>query len=125
MGFMVNQTTLKLVFDDPELEGLVVRMHAGTVGQRMHLDQLNTNDDIVSFYADLLVEWNAEDTDGPLPTTPDGVKRLDHPTFLAIQRAWTNLRQTIPAPLEQQSSAGATSLEESMPMDDLSESLAS
>ncbi|QYN26684.1 hypothetical protein [Amycolatopsis sp. DSM 110486] len=125
MGFKVNQTTLKLVFDDPELEGLVVRMRAGTVGQRMQLNELNTNDEIIEFYAGLLVEWNAEDDDGPLPMTADGVTRLDHPTFLAIQRAWTNVRQTIPAPLEQQSNAGATSLEESMPMDDLSASLAS
>lgn len=125
MGFKVNQTTLKLVFDDPELEGLVVRMRAGTVGDRMRLNELGTNEEIVEFYAGLLVGWNAEDNDGPLPMTPDGVKRIDHQTFLAIQRAWTNVRQTIPAPLEPPSSAGATSLEESMPMDDLSESLAS
>ena len=126
MGFKANRTVYKLVFDDPEFEGLIVRIRSGTLAERQEFDEITTNEVLFEFFERMLVEWNAEDDHGAtLPLTADGIRQLEPATFRKIQQAWINAVREIPAPLEQPSNDGETSEVASIPTETLSESLAS
>lgn len=128
MGFKANRTVYKLVFDDPDLDGLVVSIRSGTLAERQEFDEITTNADLFEFFPRLLVEWNVEgDDDQPLPLTAEGIRQLEPLTFQAIQSGWINAIREVPAPLEAPSNDGETSESEvaSIPTETLSESLAS
>ena len=72
---------------------------------------------------ELLVGWNLEDENGPVPATVDGF--LDQEDYFAtvLYAAWFEAVGSIPAPLERRSSAGEPLEVPSMPMESLSGSL--
>lgn len=125
MGFPAT-TTYKLVFDDPALDGLVVKVKSVSIRARDEYNKLETDEAIVDWFPQVLVEWNLEDDGGPVPLTADGIRSIDFDVFNAIIDAWRNAKRVRPpAPLEQPSNDGDATLEASMPMATLPPSLAS
>lgn len=62
----------------------------------------------------ILISWNLEDEAGePLPATADGFMRLPLNIAQALMGAWVQAVQEVPAPLEEGSTSGATSLADS------------
>ncbi|MFJ4837180.1 hypothetical protein [Streptomyces sp. NPDC088746] len=75
-----------------------------------------------------LISWNLEDeeTGAPVPVTPEAVMAQDQDLMIALAAAWMDgLAGGIKGPLEPSSTDGQPSLEASLPMEPLSESLAS
>ncbi|MFE6931746.1 hypothetical protein ACFVDT_06915 [Streptomyces sp. NPDC057699] len=75
-----------------------------------------------------LISWNLEDEDtgDPVPVTPEAVMGQDQHLMIALATAWMDgLVGAIKGPLETSSTDGQPSLEASLPMEPLSESLAS
>lgn len=126
MGFNRTQTVYKLVFDDEELEGLVVRVRRGSVRERFEFDKtLNKPDEQIDYFARFLVEWNVEDDTGAaLPLTAESLWSLEAPTLHAMLHAWYDA-VSVPAPLETPSNDGEISEVASIPTETLSGSLAS
>ena len=128
-GFSRTRTVFKLVFDDPDLNGLIVKVRKGSI--RDHLDwdlatAQNSGQGQVELFAKLLVEWNVTGDDGEvLPLTADSLWSLEKSTFSAIVEAWLENTREVDVPLEQPSSDGALSEVASIPTETLSESLAS
>lgn len=75
-----------------------------------------------------LISWNLEDEDtgAPVPVTPEAVMAQDQDLMIALAAAWMDgLLGAIKGPLETTSTDGPPSPEVSIPMEPLSESLAS
>lgn len=133
MGYVPKRKVYTLIFEDPEMNGLEVRIRGLTTGQFMDVaakkeeaEQGGDPAELFQMMVDQLVSWNIEEEDGtPVPATLEGLKTLDMPFTMAIVNAWTDAVAGVPAPLEQSSPAGAPSLEASIPMETLSSSLVS
>lgn len=74
-----------------------------------------------------LISWNLEDeeTGEPVPATPEAAMAQDQDLMIALAAAWLDGLKGVSAPLEPSSTDGQPSLEASLPMEPLSESLAS
>lgn len=137
--------TLRLVFDDPELEGLEVRARRLNIGEMLDLTELRNLTGasdatpevreglakVFAVLAGVLTSWNLEEPkdpanpDGPtvpVPLTPEALLALDMGLVLAIINAIQDATTAVPVPLGQGSSAGAQSVEASIPMESLFES---
>lgn len=81
-------------------------------------------DQKMTLMASRIQSWDLEDDDGLLPTTVEGLKRLELPEMLDLQRAWAAAVSAVAAPLPSASSDGATPppLEVSIPTETLSPS---
>lgn len=138
MGFTHNRT-LKLVFDDPSLEGLEVKTRSvplKTALRLMHLSSaaekgVGQIEEMLDVFAGALVAWNLEDDvlgdDGqptgekiPVPATREGLESQEIDFVMEIVLAWQDALMAVSGPLGKKSSAGARSLEASMPMETLS-----
>jgi hypothetical protein len=124
MGY--QRPTLRLVFDDPEMEGLTVRARRLTIGRFTDLLNLSGADlkdestrvELTKVVMEGVIGWDLEDEDGvPVPVTPEGFLGQDTPFVQAMTRAMIQANRGIPAPLERLSPAGGQSLEQSMPME--------
>lgn len=149
MGYKRKAKVYKLVFTDPELDGLEVRARSITLADLLNVTRLQALqtmseqdiNDLLVYFAKALVSWNVElpaaddDTDGdggkdappavPVPATLDGMLELDWPLMNAIMMAWADAIAGVPAPLPSGSPSGGPSLEQSIPMEPLSASRAS
>lgn len=134
MGYVPKRKIYNLAFEDPEMNGLEVRIRGLTTGQYMDVVSMKEQAEsggetaeLFEFMADRLVDWNILEDDGitPVPASLDGLKTLDMAFSMAIVNAWTSAIAGVPAPLEQPSSGGEPSLVASIPMESLSPSLAS
>lgn len=138
MGFKVQRTVYRLVFED-DLEGLVVSAYAPPLGffeKAMKMaplvgkraDQLSPEEaalvmEFFGGFAEYLVEWNLEnDDDTPVSATADGLLSQDMGFVMRIVMAWLNAVGEAGVPLPQPSSSGKPSLEGSLPMEPLSAS---
>lgn len=131
MGYRHNRKTYKLVFEDPELDGLVVRVKSTSVGNLLDImgllamnvddirrEDLSQLDHLFRSFAEALVEWNVEDDDGtPVPPTYEGVRGQDTDFVIDVIRVWYEALSGVPGPLPATSSDGGPSLEQSMPME--------
>lgn len=83
----------------------------------------------VERFVEHLTEWNLEDPDTgqPLPPSMESVKKLDKDLVAALNNAWINTLIGVHDgdPLPESSPSGEPSMVESVPMEALSESLAS
>lgn len=134
MGYTPKRRIYRLVFDDEEYDGLVVKVRSTSVGQLLEFMEFLTMDTdspspddvarihgLFEAFAEVLAEWNVETDDGqPVPATLDGVKTQDAPFILAILRVWFGAVMTVPGPLPTASSNGAPSAAPSLPMEPLS-----
>lgn len=132
MGFEKKKKTFKLVFADPESEGLEVRAGSPTMedyitlqgmsGVAVGMDQFH---ELVVLFAKSLIEWNVEDEGEPVAATVAGAESLEPDFLMEIMDAWMDAVNGVSTPLEQPSSDGEPSLVASIPMEPLSESQAS
>lgn len=142
-GFVLSRT-LKLVFEDEDLQGLEVRARSLSVARMLELTRLAGElaeldlkdldgeeraklETIFSIFAERLVSWNVteEQADGsqvPVPATFDGVMSQDFDQVFRVIQAWQTAVAGVAAPLARGSTSGATSAEVSLPMEVLSPS---
>ena len=127
MGYRPKQKIYTLEFEDPEFEGLEVRIRGLNTGQVMDIDAARASGSeaaivtMLKLMADRLVDWNVEDDDGkPVPTTFEGVRSLDVDFNWAVIDAWQNAAAGVKAPLDEPSTSGEPSLVASIPTETLS-----
>lgn len=123
-GFKRERRTIRLVFDDPDLNGLVVLTRSVPLGVFMDMmkmaqlaekamtpaDMLVVNDLFVGFAEQALVEWNLlDDNDQPVPPTLAGMQTQDTAFMLEIVMTWLGALGAAPGPLAHASSNGSTS----------------
>jgi hypothetical protein len=132
MGYRPKRRIYDLQFEDPEMEGLEVKVRHVDTGQSLTLDAaINEGGEqgirtCLDLLAENLISWNVEDDNQqPVPTTIEGVLAQELDFNLAIVYAWRDAIIGVPAPLDSASPDGVPSLEASIPMDVPSESLAS
>lgn len=132
MGFKVGKV-YKLTFEDERFEGLEVRVKSMPLGKFIEIASLideggftgETAPEVFARFSKVLVSWNAEDDEGPLPMTAEGLLRLDIVEARTIIEGWRDAITGATGPLDQSSSDGAPSPEVSIPMESLSENRAS
>lgn len=136
MGYRPKRKTYALDFEGTDYDGLEVRLRGLTTGEL--LDAMEKKDaanedansgefrELLELVAEKIVDWNVEDDDGR-PVEPTLAALIDQdPDFnLAIINAWTTAISGVPAPLDDASPGGDPSVEASIPMEPLPESLAS
>jgi hypothetical protein len=131
MGFKPPRKIYNLDFAGTEYDGAHVRMRGVTVGEEMHINELRANNDrgavqeLFKAVVGLLVDWDIEDDNGPVPTTFEGVSSQDSTFIGAVLNAFFAAASGVPAPLPEGSHSGEPSLVASIPTETLSESLAS
>lgn len=140
MGYKRPKRIFKLKFTDPEMGGLEVRAKSTSLGGFLTIaklvdlkDRLTAGDDAIaeveelfSTFAKCLVSWNLlDDDDSPVPPTKDGLLSQDLDFVLEIIGAWAQAIGGVSTPLAMPSRDGARLLEESLPMEPLTPSLAS
>ena len=135
MGFKVKSKTYTVRFEDGhEYHGVEARLSGMSYGEWEQVTGLDGGEgetnggDSVRRFVDHLISWNLEDEhDRPVPTTLDAVKELDHNLVAALNNAWiqTLIGVHDADPLPETSPSGEPSQVASIPMEALSESLAS
>jgi hypothetical protein len=135
MGFV--RSTVKLVFDDPQFEGLEVKSRRLSAGVLLTISRMRNRDwngdgavEGIEEFAGLLVTaltgWNLEDEDGTaVPLTARSLADVDYKMLFAISDALLDASAGVSPPLSPPSSDGSQSVEASIPMETLSPSPAS
>lgn len=143
MGFEAPEPTVKLVFEEPEFEGLEIRVRAASMREFLAVSRWTTGawmpggdvdhptklnimtrewELICDTFAGVLIDWNLERKGEPIPADREGL-RSQIPDFVkAIIGAWTDAVTGVSRPLGKRSSDGDPPLAESIPMDTLSQS---
>lgn len=110
MGFQIGRRFLLDFGNEGEtdLAGAVVRMRSASIAT---LAEVRTCDADREFeiLAEHIVEWDLEDDGEPLPTTPDGIRRLDPPTRDLIFSEWVRATRGVSAPFDRRSVGGEPS----------------
>lgn len=135
MGFQAKRKTILVQFQPGhEYYGLEVRLRGMSIGEYLSFTGYDGGDGetvagLINRVGKHLISWNLEDEDTkePVPATPEAVQQQDHQLVLAIANAFMEALQGVHKddPLPQSSPSGEPSLVESVPMEALSESLAS
>ncbi|MGW1617279.1 hypothetical protein ACWCQZ_49880 [Streptomyces sp. NPDC002285] len=139
MGFVPKKKIYTLEFEDPDMEGLEVKLRGLNTGQLLDLEVKKSaaereiaegeddgHDgavvDLLQLMADRLVSWNIteEDEVTPVPADMDGIRAQELAFNMQIINAWQQAIAGVPAPLEPGSPDGEASLEGSIPMETLS-----
>ena len=138
MGYVRKRRNYRLLFEDPEFEGLEVVAKSASVADYRRIAELATRefgntpsaedlvemDNLYRAFAEVLVEWNLEEEDGtPVPATLEAVLQQDLPFVQRIVLAWMEAVAGIAAPLPTPSADSERFPEESLPMEVLSPSL--
>lgn len=141
MGYVRQAKNYRLIFTDPDLDGLEVVAKSASVATYEHIAGLATREygsvptvedleeiaALLAAFAEVLVSWNLEEPTGkpgkvrPVPATLDGLKAQDLPFVVAIILAWMQAVAGVSTPLDETSNGGG--LEESLPMEVLTPSL--
>lgn len=124
-----KRPTLKLIFADPEMDGLEVRAKRLNIGNLFRVAALadmghglvQREEKLTELFEALgasITSWNLEeDDDTPVPTTPAGLRGQDMRLLLAITHSLIEASAGVARPLEQPSPGGEPSLEASIPME--------
>ncbi len=126
-GFEYERNVYRLIFEDPSLNGLVVRMESIPIGQYMDVvelagiqeeavgaEQVQALNDLLKSFADALVDWNLTKRGVPVPADLDGVRGCD--TDLVLKQligAWLSTVAGVPDPLGKGSAGGESAPAES------------
>lgn len=145
MGFKRKRPTVTLKFADPDYEGFVIEMrrmsiedsflfgdlrqwesdvHAGRVAKSVVDKQLLAMHTAV---ADAVIGWNLEDDqDNPIPVSVAAIRAEDPDFFWTLVRSWIMAMDIgVSADTKAPSSGGKPSEELQIPMEPLSDDLAS
>jgi hypothetical protein len=133
MGYRPKKRVYVLEFEDPDFNGLEVKVRGLSTGQLLDLEAAREDgsDEAISrllvLLADNLIEWNVEDDEGlSVPANLAGIRAQDVQFNMGIIRAWQQAVAGVSNPLDGASPSGEPSPEESaIPMAPLSPSLAS
>lgn len=140
MGYKAQRQVYKLVFDDEDMAGFVVRAFGMKFGEALDLGELAELDGKKVFTAEDMervrpvfdmfirhvIEWNLEDDDDqPVPVTVDALLDNDMAWVMKVVDAWMRVATAVPAPLAKPSSDGEPSPVPPLMMEALSPSLAS
>ena len=117
MGYIRKRPTYRLIFQDPELEGLEVVAKSASVEAYQRIAELSSRqfathvspedlveaDNLFRAFAAVLVEWNLEEANAkgkvlPVPATYEGLKAQDLPFVMQIILAWMNAVEGVFAP---------------------------
>lgn len=92
MVFRIQEDTITLILDDYSGAEVLCKANV-SLGQMLSLRDLGSNEENLreayeTFASSVLISWNIEDDNGPVPATSDGLMQL--PTGLAssILGAW-------------------------------------
>ncbi|SRR6266403_655593 len=114
MGYKRGKKTYKLVFEDDEFDGLVVRTGPVNLGEYFEAVKLE-GEPLIELFASKLVEWNLEEEDGaPVPATLAGLYTQDREFVRTLVRSWfktvAGISDPLPLPSEdgEQSQVGST-----------------
>jgi hypothetical protein len=132
-GYKRKSKNYVLAFEDPEMDGLEVKVKSLSVGKvREFLAKSRANEvDVDGTFDDFekaLLSWNLlDDDDQPVPTNREGIDGQDVDFIMAIVTAWMETITGVPDadPLDGRSNSGEPSLVASLPMVPLSASQAS
>lgn len=120
-----KRPTLKLEFEAAEMDGLEVRCRRPSVGAYFDLldaaekpigDQ-NNRRALAEHVMPLIISWNLEDDDGPVPPTVDGFLAQDTPFIRQVTQAIVDVNRQVPAPLVGRSPDGGQFPVDSIPME--------
>ncbi len=134
MGYRKKNKNVVLKFaEDHDLYGLEVRLRGMNIGEYLAFTGYDGGDGetvagLIARFGEHLLSWNLEEEDGtPVPATPDAVQQQEHELILALANAWTDALAGVHKadPLSESSPSGELSPVASIPMEPLSESLAS
>lgn len=139
MGFTRPSKVYRLVFEDPQYEGLEVSAKSVPLGRFLELtalaesasesltaEDLRNLDGLFAGFAEALVSWNLDAEDGtPIPANLDGIRGQDVSFMFDIVTSWMTALAGVAGPLDGRSTSGETFPEESLPMEPSSESRAS
>lgn len=141
MGFTPKRKQYRLVFEDPDMAGLVVVATAPSMGMfadLVALGDIDMTDEVAiksrikdvnrifDHFAESLVSWNLETDDKhPIPATREGLDTQEIPFVMDVIKAWTKATASVSVPLPEGSSYGGLAPVASIPMETLSPSLAS
>lgn len=136
MGVVVGARVFDLVLPErPEYVDIKVSARGLTVGEALDyaefmdglaflapvirdLAEVEKRDRAYELFATRVVEWNLEVRVGvPLPKTLDGMRALDWRMAKDLIGAWVRAVAEVPDPLEERSTGGEPSPEESIPME--------
>jgi hypothetical protein len=139
MGY-VRKKILLLKFDDPEFEGLEVRVRQASMEQICDYAEFGKFEGgtrqqmarVIDMLAAGVISWNLEEPTGettpdgedvvqPVPCTPAGMWTQDGGFIADIFKAWMRASAGVSGPLGPSSSVGEPSLEASIPMNTPSE----
>ena len=124
MGYRRESRTIRLVFDDPEMEGLEVLTRSVPLGTFMRMVDVaglsgakatpESMAEVNALFADFaehaLISWNIEVGDGtPVPPTLDGMKTQETTFMLDVVMTWLGAVGAATGPLVSSSSSGSTS----------------
>jgi len=127
-AFKWSPKVFRLVFSDPDMDGLVVRARSVSLGTVRRIralpDDADALEETLRVFVPALVSWNLRDEDDqPVPATTEALNDLDMDFVSAILAAWMSaVTGEVPDPLERRSNGGGPSLEASIPMEALSAS---
>lgn len=124
MGYKLSRTVYKVRFEGTEYDGLEMSMGTLSVKEILEVEELMSGDDskptfvaLVARLARAIQDWNLEDEDGnPIPVTEDALMGFEVKLINTVVSAWVNAIVGVPAPLENDSTSGGKSLEESIGM---------
>lgn len=123
MGYRRKGTVFKLIFEDPEMEGLIVKARNPSMGDMFevmnfrNLSGINrkniSSEDMIriremfEFFGKFIVEWNLEDEQGnPVPCDVQGLLSQDLAFVFPIITTWLGALQGIDNPLKEKSNGG-------------------
>ena len=128
MGFNASPRAVRIQFaPEHQYHGAEARIRHMSLGEWEAVIE-SDEDNALAEFGKRLVSWNlTDDDDQPIPATAEGLRQVDTSLVTALKNAWL---QSIAGvhdadPLPQSSPSGEPSLVESVPMEALSESLAS
>lgn len=131
----IGRKLLVLKFEDPDFEGIEVKIRATSLGRVLELrDQadaarngrgLDELSGLVDEFVAKLESWNIEDDDGPIPPTRDGLLTLNLSDAVYLITSWFDAMMSVDDESGKASTSGGSSPEVSLPMEPLSPSLLS
>lgn len=122
MGFKAVRT-IEIAPTDGPYAGLEVTFKSMSLGAALDIEDLRSKGsravtDLAKLVSGYVVAWNlVDDAETPIPTTSEGLLSVDNGVFSFLVTEWLQQVAQVPAPLGLAPSAGATSLELSMPME--------
>lgn len=136
MGYPAKIKTYLVLFDEGhEFHGAEARLSGMPYGEWEVASGIDGGDGDsepgapIKRFADHLISWNLTDetTGEPLPPTMESIRKIDKDLVGALNTAWIDTLIGVHKddPLPESSPSGGPSLVESVPMEALSESLAS